>query len=303
MAKTGFVFSEVGYEHETPAGHPESPARLRAIVSAMEAADVDPPCIEPLEATEVDLLRVHTAEHIATIEATCASGARYPDPDTYMRPGSWHAALLAAGGAIEACRAVVDGIYDNAFSVMRPPGHHAESDRAMGFCLFNNVAVAARWLREVAGLDRVAILDWDVHHGNGTQHSFYDDPTVYYVSIHQCPHYPRTGFPNERGAGDTNLNLPMKPDTRREVWLEAVEQRAIPALKAFNPDFLLISCGFDAHELDPLADQHLKTEDYATMTRMAKTLAGGRIVSLLEGGYSPKALGDSAVAHFKALQE
>lgn len=168
---------------------------------------------------------------------------------------------------------------------------------------FNNVAMAARWLRDVAGLERVAILDWDVHHGNGTQHIFYDDPTVYYASVHQYPHYPGTGRAEERGVDNTNLNLPMPPGTPREAWLDAVKKRAVPELEGFEPDFLLISCGFDAHRLDPLAQQDLLAGDYAEMTRMVKHLAGGKIVSLLEGGYHPKALGESAVAHVLALQE
>ena len=303
MGRTAFIFSEAGFEHKTPRGHPERPERLAAIQEAFAEAGLDPARIEPEEAAHEDLLRVHTEDHIETIRRSCEKRAPYSDPDTYMGPGSWRAALLAAGGAIAGCKAVVAGEYDHVFSAMRPPGHHAERDCAMGFCLFNNVAVAARWLREVAGLERVAILDWDVHHGNGTQHSFYDDPAVYYASVHQYPHYPGTGRADERGANNTNLNLPMPPDTPREAWLEALEKQAIPALEGFGPDFLLISCGFDAHRLDPLAQQNLLTEDYAEMTRMVKHLAGGKIVSLLEGGYHLKALGESAVAHVLALQE
>ncbi len=303
MGRTAFIFSEAGLEHKTPRGHPECPERLAAIQEAFAEAALDPPRIEPGEAAHEDLLRVHTEDHIETIRRTCEKRASYSDPDTYMGPGSWRAALLAAGGAIAGCKAVVAGEYDHVFSAMRPPGHHAERDHAMGFCLFNNVAVAARWLREVAGLERVAILDWDVHHGNGTQHTFYDDPTVYYISVHQYPHYPGTGRAEERGANNTNLNLPMPADTLREAWLEAFEKRAVPELERFGPDFLLISCGFDAHRLDPLAQQDLLTGDYAEMTRMVKHLAGGKIVSLLEGGYHLKSLGESAVAHFNALEE
>jgi acetoin utilization deacetylase AcuC-like enzyme len=171
----------------------------------------------------------------------------------------------------------------------------------MGFCLFNNVAVAARWLQAEAGLQRVAILDWDVHHGNGSQHSFYNDPTVYYASLHQWPHYPGTGRPEERGAYSTTLNIPMPPGTPAAAWLGAIETRVVPEFEAFAPDFLLISCGFDAHADDPLGDQNLQAEDFAAMTRLVKHLAGGRVVSLLEGGYNLRALGESAVAHFRAL--
>ena len=206
MANSAFIFSSVGYGHIVPEGHPERPERLRAIEDGFAKAELDPPRIDPDPATREDLLRVHTAEHIDLVERTCKEQLPYNDADTFMMPGSWEAALLGAGAAIDACRNVLDGTYDNVFSAMRPPGHHAEADRAMGFCLFHNVAVAARWLRDVKGLDRVAILDWDVHHGNGTQHSFYDDPTVYYISLHQYPHYPGT-------VSYTHLTLP----TNREV--------------------------------------------------------------------------------------
>ena len=303
MESTALVFSEEGLKHETPMGHVECPARLTSIKRAFETADLFPPRIEPEEAEREDLLRVHTEEHIGTIRAYCDSGARYSDPDTFMGPGSWRAALLAAGGAIAGCKAVLAGRYGNVFSGMRPPGHHAEHDRAMGFCLFNNVAVAAKWLREEAGVGRVAILDWDVHHGNGTQNTFYDDPTVFYVSLHESPNYPGTGFVDERGAKNTNLNLPMAHETPNDAWLDAIEKKVVPALEAFDPGMLLISCGFDAHHLDPLSHQSLLTDDYATMTGMVKHLAGGKIVSLLEGGYHLKSLGESAVVHFKALQE
>jgi acetoin utilization deacetylase AcuC-like enzyme len=303
MAKTGFVFREESLWHDTGQFHPESPARLTAIVEAFEKAGLNPPRLDVAPATREDLLRVHTAHHIDTIEMTCANNLPYPDPDTVMGDGSWDAALLAAGGAIAGCKAVLDGQYDNVFWAMRPPGHHAERDRAMGFCLFNNVAIAARWLRDVAGLKRVAILDWDVHHGNGTQHAFYDDDTVYYVSIHQHPHFPGTGFAEERGKDNTNLNVPMPPGVPAELWHSALDNLILPELKRFKPEFLLVSAGFDAHHLDPLGRQRLEAADFARMTRTVKKLAGGHIVSLLEGGYHLEALGESAVAHFKALQE
>lgn len=303
MTTTALIFSETGLQHETPEGHPECPERLLAIRKAFEEASLDPPRIDPVAATRADLLRIHTEQHIETIRATCLAAAPYDDPDTFMVPGSWDAALLAAGGAIEACKAVMNGTAKNVFSAMRPPGHHAEADYAMGFCLFNNVAVAARWLQAEAGVKRVAILDWDIHHGNGTQHSFYNDPSVYYVSLHQFPHYPGTGRADERGEHNTTLNIPMLPGTPAEVWLHAIEKKVVPELERFEPGFLLISCGFDAHEADPLGGQRLQSEDFARMTRLVKHIAGGRMVSLLEGGYNLRALGESAVAHFRALQE
>lgn len=302
MAKTGLVYREEYLLHQTGPGHPESPARLEAIMDAFDNAGLKPRSIAVEPAAREDLLRVHVGGHVASIEETCATNATYPDPDTHMGKGSWNAALLAAGGAIAACRAVLDGDVDNAFCAVRPPGHHAERGRAMGFCLFNNVAIAARRLQQKAGIKKIAILDWDVHHGNGSQQAFYDDDTIYYVSLHQHPLYPGTGFPDERGAGDTNLNIQMAPSSRPERWLGAIDTQALPELERFDPDFLLISCGFDAHRLDPLSSQRLTADTFAEMTRKVRHLANGRIVSLLEGGYHPKALGESAVAHVRALQ-
>ncbi len=303
MSTAAFAFSTLGLQHTTPPGHPERPERIDAIADAFHSADLDPPRINNKPATRADLLRVHTADHVNTIEKTCAEGLPYPDPDTSMVKASWDAALIGAGGAIESCKAVLNGEYQRAFSAMRPPGHHAESDRAMGFCLFNNVAIAARWMQAEAGIKKVAILDWDVHHGNGTQHTFYDDDSVYYASLHQHPHYPGTGFPNERGLNNTNLNIQMAASTEANEWLDAITNKILPEFERFDPDFLLISCGFDAHRLDPLSAQLLETETYAEMTRLVLPCANGRIVSILEGGYHLAALGESSVAHFRALSK
>lgn len=303
MSKTGFAFSSLGLKHTTPPGHPERPERIEAIADAFHTAGLNPPRIVLAPATRADLLRVHTPEHVNTIERTCAEELPYLDPDTSMVKASWDAALIAAGGAIESCKAVLTSEYNRVFSAMRPPGHHAEADRAMGFCLFNNVAIAARWLQAEAKIEKVAILDWDVHHGNGTQHTFYDDDTVYYASLHQHPHYPGTGFPQERGLNNTNLNIQMAAGTSPDVWLDAIRNDVLPEFEQFDPDFLLISCGFDAHRLDPLSAQLLETETFAEMTRLVLPCANGRIVSLLEGGYNLDALGESSVAHFRALSE
>ncbi len=303
MAEAAWIFSEAGYRHTTPVGHPERPERLSAIREAFAAAGLNPPMVEPEKATRDDLLRVHTDEHITIIESTCAKSAPYVDADTYMVPGSWDAALIGAGSAIAACKAVLEKRFDRVFNTLRPPGHHAEADHAMGFCLFNNVVVAARWLLAEGGVKRVAILDWDVHHGNGTQHITYDDPNVYYISLHQWPHYPGTGRPDERGAHNTNLNLPVPPGAPAELWIELLQEKALPELEAFQPDFFVISSGFDAHERDPLSDQNLTAEHFAEMTRTVRHIGDGKIVSLLEGGYDLQALGESAVAHFCALGE
>ncbi|MBI4559383.1 MAG: histone deacetylase [Candidatus Hydrogenedentes bacterium] len=303
MARTSLAYDERMLLHNTGPGHPERPQRLKSICDALAQAKINPPAISVRAATREDLLQVHSARHIETIQRTCENDLVYPDPDTPMMKSSWEASLLAAGSAISACEAVIDGEVDNAFCAVRPPGHHAEPDRAMGFCLFNNVAVAARWLQVARGIEKLAILDWDVHHGNGTQHAFYDDETVYYVSLHEHPHYPGTGLPHERGAGHTNLNIQMRPGSGPEEWLAAIDKQVLPELERFAPNFLLISCGFDAHQLDPLGAQRLEAETYAEMTHRVGHLAGGRIVSLLEGGYHLEALADSAVAHFRALAE
>jgi acetoin utilization deacetylase AcuC-like enzyme len=303
MARTGLVYNEYMLHHDTGQGHPERPERLEAVHRALESAALGLHAI-PFEAAErADLLRIHTEAHVNTIERTCASHGVYPDPDTPMVPASWNAARLAAGGAIAACRAVLDKTVTNAFCAVRPPGHHAEADHAMGFCLFNNVAIAARWLQREAGVQRVAILDWDVHHGNGTQHSFYDDDTVYYVSLHQHPLFPGTGRANERGKHNTTLNIPLAPRTPAEIWIESISDHVIPELEKFQPDFLLLSAGFDAHRDDPLSHQSLDATHFAEMTRLVGALAHGRIVSVLEGGYNLDALAESVTAHVRALQK
>jgi len=302
MARTGLAYSKEMLLHDTGPGHPEQSVRLTAIMEAIEKSGLDPMRIPVTPATQEDLLRVHEKQYIAEIQKTCAASDAYRYPDTPMVDASWVAAFLAAGACISTCKAVLDGQIDNAFCAVRPPGHHAEADKAMGFCLFNNIAIAARWLRDVAKLERVAILDWDVHHGNGTQHTFYEDPTVYYASLHQHPHYPGTGYPWERGAKNTNLNIQMKRGCGPEEWLDAIDNQVMPELERFDADFLLISAGFDTHRLDPLGGQVLESETFAEMTARAKTLANGRLVSALEGGYHLQALGESVVAHIRALQ-
>ncbi len=301
MAKTAVVYCEQALTHDTGENHPESPARLKAVLAAMEATGITPPMLVPEPATREDLLRVHTVDHVDTVQRCCLEGEDYPDPDTVMMDKTWEAALLSAGAGITACKAVLAGEYDNAFVLMRPPGHHAEADFAMGFCVFNNIAVTARWLREVAGLHRVAIFDFDVHHGNGTQHIFNDDESVFFVSLHEYPQFPGTGFPYERGKGNTTLNFQMPPGCSPDQWINTVRGVVVPQLQLFAPDFLLISAGFDAHRLDPLGNQLLEAEHFAEMTRLVRDIAQGRIVSFLEGGYHPTAVGQSAVAHLQAL--
>jgi acetoin utilization deacetylase AcuC-like enzyme len=301
MGRTGFVYDERCLAHDMGPHHPERPERLRAVKRAIDDAPLELASIEATPATAEDILRAHTDRHLVQVERYCSGVETSPDPDTPMMEASWEAAHVSAGGAIAACGAVLDGEVDHAFSALRPPGHHAEREVAMGFCLFNNVVIAARWAQAVRDVGKVAILDWDVHHGNGTQHMTYDDATLYYASIHQSPLYPGTGRPEERGANKTNLNVVMPPYAEKGRWIEALEQEILPELERFEPELLFISAGFDAHELDPLANQRLTADSYAAMTRMARPLAGGRIVSLLEGGYHLGALGESVVAHVREL--
>ncbi len=301
MNQVAVVFREEALAHDTGPFHPERPARLEAILEAFKKHDINPPLLEIEPASREDLLRVHSKSHVDAIERACKENLDYPDPDTVMGDGSWEAALLSAGGAISACKAVLEGKYKAVFEIMRPPGHHAEPNRAMGFCLFNNVAIAGRWLTDVAGLKRIAIFDFDVHHGNGTQKVFYEDDRVYYVSIHQYPHYPGTGFPEERGKNNTNLNVQMMPGVPAELWHSALANLILPELKRFNPEFLLISAGFDAHVDDPLGSQNLTEEDFAKLTTTIMEVGKGGIVSVLEGGYNLHSLGESSVAHYLAL--
>ncbi len=284
-------------------GHPERPGRLHAILKAAGESGLDLKRVDPPKADEEDLLRVHPQEHLDKIKRVCFDAAHYPDPDVDAVPASWDAALTAAGAGIAACKGVMDGTYRRAFCAVRPPGHHCETARAMGFCLFNSGAIAARWLQAEAGVQRVAIFDFDVHHGNGHQEVFYDDDTVCYISIHQHPHYPGTGFPGERGKNGTNLNIQMPPLIEADAWLEATHTHVRRQLDAFDPQFLILSAGFDAHRDDMLGNQLLEARHFEAITRDVLDVAGGRIVSMLEGGYHLGGLSSSVAAHLSALAE
>jgi len=262
---------------------------------------------EPEPLAPEDTLTVHSEAHLENVRRSCESAPRAIDGDTSVSAGSWDAALRAAGGIVQACERVREREWSRAFCAVRPPGHHAERERAMGFCLFNNVALAAARLRS-AGIERVAIVDWDVHHGNGTQHLFETDPSVFYASLHQWPLYPGTGALEERGRGDgegATLNCPLPAGAGDADWLRAFETRVLPALDDFRPGFVLVSAGFDAHRLDPLAGTSLTIEAYREMTRallrVADEHAGGRFVSVLEGGYHLEALADCVETHVGEL--
>ena len=311
MLPTGLV-SDPGYlEHDTGPSHPESPQRLNAILRRLHAAEYrDRLSLIPAPLVDRTWLEtVHTPRHIDGIaRAIPSSGLAYLDADTPVSPGSYRAALKAVGGTLAAIDAVMTAQVANAFCAVRPPGHHAEPSRAMGFCLFNNVAVGARYAQRRWGLTRVLILDWDVHHGNGTQVAFYDDPTVLYVSLHQYPWYPGSGSRAEVGEGPGEgftLNVPLPAGSGNDDYLRAFDVQIAAAVRAFAPDFILISAGFDAHRDDPLAGMRVTEEGYAAMTRLVTSWAAdsceGRIVSCLEGGYDLDALGRSAEAHVAEL--
>jgi acetoin utilization deacetylase AcuC-like enzyme len=293
-------------EHDPGAGHAESPARLRAVLAALD----DPRFasqerIEAPRATRAQLQRVHSARYVEHIVASApAEGHARLDPDTVMSPGSLEAALRAAGAPCAAVDAVLQGETQRAFCAVRPPGHHATRNEAMGFCLFNNVAIAAAHALDAYGMQRVAIVDFDVHHGNGTQDIFWNEPRVLYASSHQMPLYPGTGAASEHGAGNI-FNAPLAPDAGSTEFRAAWEEALLPELDLFRPQLLLISAGFDAHARDPLAQLQLAAGDYTRITQslaeLADRHAGGRIVSALEGGYDLDALRECVAAHVAAL--
>lgn len=292
-----------GYGHDTGSLHPERPARLRAAAAGVAASNVE---VEPLEADPIepfDLTIVHESRYIEAIRRFCAAGGGDLDPDTPVSAGSWDAALAAAGAGPTAVAHMLDGFDGPAFISVRPPGHHATTNQAMGFCLFNNIAVTAARLRDDG--NRVAIVDWDVHHGNGTQGMFLGDPAVLYISIHQFPFYPHEGSVTEVGRGDglgTNLNIPVPAFTAGDVYLTAVREIVIPALRAFAPDWLLVSSGFDAHAHDPLAELRLVEADYGTFAQLVTAVVPPRrTLAFLEGGYHLPALRDSVAAVVRGL--
>jgi acetoin utilization deacetylase AcuC-like enzyme len=297
-------------KHNTGRRHPEEPARLSAIIRHLEITGVLDGLVraEPTEPSLDWLALAHTPEYISDIEAACRRGVRTLDPDTYICPDSYRAALLAVGGALLAVDHVVEGTATNAFVALRPPGHHAERQRAMGFCLFNNVAIAARYAQKRYGLKRILIVDWDVHHGNGTQHAFEDDPSVLFFSTHQFPFYPGTGRVSERGSGaglGYTVNVPLAAGCGDREYREVFEKVLYPVAQAFEPHLVLVSAGFDAHRDDPLASMDVTEAGYTQMTTMVRDIAEryceGRLVSLLEGGYNLEALARSVERHLQTL--
>jgi len=305
---TRFYSHSVFLDHVTPAGHPERPDRLRAITKVLEHEAFDD--LKRLEAPMGDesaLLLAHPQGHVDRVRAAIpAEGMEQVDADTWVSPGGWEAAIRAVGASTAAVDDVFAKRADNVFVACRPPGHHAEKDQAMGFCLFNNAAIAARHAQKEHGAERVVILDWDVHHGNGTQDIFWDDPSVLYCSTHQMPLYPGTGELNETGAGNI-VNAPLSAGSGSDAFREAMDVALLPRIEDFRPDLIIISAGFDAHHRDPLAELKLTEDDFnwATGKLMdsAGRWSGNRVVSLLEGGYDLQGLGLSVAAHLSRLMK
>ncbi len=294
--------------HEPGPGHPESPARLLAVLKALEAAEFaaaqrrDAPL-----GTKAQLLRVHTAAYVDAVEAHAPRHGHRPldGGDTVMSPGTWEAVMRCVGAACAGVDAVVDGEAGNVFCATRPCGHHAEADRAMGFCVFNQAAIAALHARRAHGLHRVAVMDFDVHHGNGTQRSFFDDAALFYGSCHQSPFYPGTGAREESGVAGNIVNIPLSRGCDSQAFRAHMRDEMLPALRRFAPELLIISAGFDAHHLDPLGGLHFTDDDFHWITRELMDVAGqsadGRVVSVLEGGYSLQGLASGTAAHVRAL--
>lgn len=303
---TAYISHPDFMKHEMGRHHPECPERIAAIEDQLIQSRLDAHLkrIDPPLASEADITRVHSEDHLAFVKSKApSSGYSMIDGDTIMNPATWTVSLRAAGAAIAAVDAVMQGEVNNAFCAIRPPGHHAEPHRSMGFCVFNNVAIATRYAIETYGLDRVAVIDFDVHHGNGTEAAFINDPHVLMCSFFQHPFYPYSGL----DGGDNMVNVPLPASTNGKVVREMISQTWIPRLHEFKPQFIIISAGFDAHREDDLGQMGLVEDDYVWMTKQLMEIANqyceGKIVSCLEGGYNLSALGRSVAAHLKTLAE
>ncbi len=309
-APTALVYHPDYLLHDPGPNHPERPARLRAIMTHLQRQGLLDTLLllSPEPASEQWITRVHTPMYLQKLRAAVRAAPTSLDADTWVSKHSYDVARRAVGGVLLAVDMVIAGQAQNAFAALRPPGHHALPERAMGFCLLNHVAIAARYAQEKHGVARVLIVDWDVHHGNATQEVFYTDPSVLYFSTHQYPYYPGTGAASQVGAGagqGTTINVPLAAGAGDSEIIEAFRKRLIPAATAFRPEFVLISAGFDAHQRDPLAQLQVTETGYAMLTRIVKDIAdrhaAGRLVSVLEGGYDLDALARSVEAHLRVL--
>jgi len=313
MGKTGFVFHKKYLEHYTGEGHPERPERLDAIIKYLKDTDIYSKLkhIEPSPAEIEWIATNHTLEYIKYADDACKQGRRYLHySDTGISSSSYEAAVLAVGGVLEAIDAVMNKEVDNAFCAVRPPGHHALKNRATGFCLFNNVAIGARYLQKKYNLSKILIVDWDVHHGNGTQDAFYEESSVMYFSTHQFPFYPGTGSEEEKGSGEGvgyTVNAPLPAGCGDAEYIEVFNKKLKPEALKFKPEFIIISAGFDPYKGDPLGGMNVTAKGFAELTRIVKQIAeklcDGKIVSVLEGGYSLKGLSESVNAHISVLLE
>ncbi len=312
MKKLAVIYDEFHLNHKPPFTHPERPERTSSVIDFLDEKkffdNVD--LIKPTESSKEDILRVHSNDHYEFVVDSIKMGKTLLDGgDTYIVKDSFRAALLSAGAVIKAVDLVMDNSYESVFSLMRPPGHHAESNRPMGFCIFNNIATGAKYALDKYNLDRIAIIDWDVHHGNGTQEIFYSSSQVFFISLHQYPFYPGSGAEGEKGNGEGNgytLNFPLPAGTIGKTYLEIFNDKIVKVLNGYNPQLLFISAGFDAHKDDPLANMELADNDFAEMTKVVKEFADKKnikIISVLEGGYNLDALSVSVYSHLKILNE
>jgi acetoin utilization deacetylase AcuC-like enzyme len=312
-SKTALVYHPIYLKHKTGEFHPENPKRLHAILKGLEEADLLS-SLQSVKAHEADMLwieKVHQRDYIETVRQDVLSGADFlstKSGNTAICPQSLDVALWAAGGVLKACDDVMTDAVNNAFCAVRPPGHHATPNRGMGFCLFNNVAVAARYLQQKYNLEKILIVDWDVHHGNGTQDIFFEDGSVFFFSTHQWPWYPGTGSADEIGTGPgkgTTLNAPLPAGSGDKEIIEAFEQKLWPKVNQFKPNFVLISAGFDSRNADPLGRFRVTDEGFRRLTRIMKQMADdhaqGRLVSVLEGGYNLEGLAQAVPAHIREL--
>lgn len=313
MGKTAYLYDPIYLQHKTQWGHPERAERLTAIDNKLKSRPYynDLLKISPRLADYKYIEMIHTREYIQRVKAEIENGVEYLDSmDTSICPKSFEAALYAVGGCLEMCDTIMKGEALHGFCAVRPPGHHAESNYAAGFCIFNNIAISAKYLQSEYKIKKIAIVDWDVHHGNGTQHSFEDDNSILYISLHQYPYYPGTGSNLEKGRNNGEgftLNLPMRAGSGDDEYLNAFEKKIIPELEDFEPEIILISAGFDAHTADPLSAIELSTETYYKFTKMllgvAKAHSKDRVIAMLEGGYSLEALAASVDMMMQAFVE